>query len=885
MESLPNAVAPVPVASRAKHRTCQALALLGLAVACVGLAAGQTTGPAIAAKHIFQLAPVGQTPRSLAGTARPYTQATPTPIADIVPNFGGGGTITYTCDPSIEATAPGTCNYLNTTIAGLYASTFSNANANIYITFGITGLGESVQYLNFFSYSTYLSALTSHSSGDAVDLAALASLPASEPAIFSGGEVNVTTALGQALGLSGLTGATSTIAACTPGTAGCYNGVITITTPANLSSETGSTQSLYFRQNGGTQPSTAYDFYSIVEHETDEILGTSSCVSTGPGSLQDGCGGSIASAVDLFRYSAASTRVFISTTPGAYFSYNSGTTNVAVYNTLANGEDYADWATNCKHVQDAIGCLGGSFDITNDGGVEISVLDAVGFNRAAAAATYLGGDILTQGTWTGFYGGDGYLIANGASAAPSYASVSFTGDGSYTWTSSTTDPRALQTSNGSSSRIASTYYSAGSFNIKVNLTDGNAHRVALYLLDWDSSGRAETISILNASTNAVLSTQSFSNFHNGVWASWNINGNVIIQVTDTAGANAVVAGVFFDPVPAAAPATAKYGGLDVTTQGTWTGVHGADGNIIATETAVPPAYAAVSVSGAAQYVWSASTSDPRGLQVSSGSGARIASTYYASGSFTINVSVTDGNTHRVALYLLDWDGTARAETITVNNANTHVLLDTENYSNFHGGVYAMWDITGSVTIVVTDTAGANAVVAGLFFSPTPATTATVSYLGTDTSTQGAWTGKYGSTGQVIANGLNNPPGFATLTLAGEGAYTWNGSTTDPRALQTSSGATSGIASTYYASGTFTMNVNLTDGNTHKVSLYLLDWDTATRAETISIIDATSHELLSTQSYSSFHNGDWAVWNVKGNVIIQVTDTGGATAVVSGVFFD
>ncbi len=38
------------------------------------------------------------------------------------------GTITYTCDPSVAAS---TCAYLNTTVAGHYSSTFTNANANV----------------------------------------------------------------------------------------------------------------------------------------------------------------------------------------------------------------------------------------------------------------------------------------------------------------------------------------------------------------------------------------------------------------------------------------------------------------------------------------------------------------------------------------------------------------------------------------------------------------------------------------------------------------------------------------------------------------------------------------------------------------------------------
>lgn len=298
--------------------------------------------------------------------------------------------LSFTCDSSVDAAQAGTCAYLNTTIAGLYNNTFSNIHANIYIEQGITGLGQStVGYANPVTYTSYRNSLIAASSGSALDTAAIASLPVSQPSIYGGGNIELTSALAKALGYSFAYGTTAGGAACFVGTAGCYNGIVTITTLANLSAETGGTQTLYYRQTGGAQPSNAYDYYSIVQHETNEILGASSCVSTGGGSLTNGCAGfAAASAADLFRYKAPGTRVFIDPTPGAYFSYDGGATNGAagaVYNTLANGHDYADFASSCSHVQDAQGCLGQSFDITSNGGAEIGILDAIGYNRVSVA--------------------------------------------------------------------------------------------------------------------------------------------------------------------------------------------------------------------------------------------------------------------------------------------------------------------------------------------------------------------------------------------------------------------------------------------------------------------------------------------------------------------
>ena len=331
-----------------------------------------------------------------------------------------------------------------------------------------------------------------------------------------------------------------------------------------------------------------------------------------------------------------------------------------------------------------------------------------------------------------------------------------------------------------------------------------------------------------------------------------------------------------------ATSAAHYSGLNTTAQGTWTGAYGADGSMIATLASSLPAYATVSVTGDTLYTWSASTSDVRALQTASGSSARIASTYYSPTTFTIDVNLTDGNTHQVALYLVDWDSTVRTESISIVDADTGAILDTETYSSFHNGEYAVWNVAGHVQIQVTRTGGANAVVSGLFFDPVVPSAV---YSGLDTATQGTWPGTYGAGGELIANDVTNPPSYATVSFTGDTLYTWAASSTDVRALQVSSGSSSRIASAYYSPGSFTINVNLTDGNTHRLALYLVDWDSTVRTETISILNAVSGAVLDTETYSSFHNGEYAVWNVTGNVRIQVTRTGGSNGVVSGIFFD
>ena len=100
------------------------------------------------------------------------------------------------------------------------------------------------------------------------------------------------------------------------------------------------------------------------------------------------------SAADLFRYSAQGIRSYIGAGGNqadgslAYFSINSGKTDLAAYNNSPNGADYGDWDSSLNRVQNAYGTPDTSgVNITNDGGSEIAVLDAVGYNLVPLSAT------------------------------------------------------------------------------------------------------------------------------------------------------------------------------------------------------------------------------------------------------------------------------------------------------------------------------------------------------------------------------------------------------------------------------------------------------------------------------------------------------------------
>lgn len=210
----------------------------------------------------------------------------------------GRADVIYTCDPSIGATL---CSSINSIVGGIYDSTFTNANTSIFITFngsppGLPPLPNnfvsgSLRYFNAVSYGTWRSALIGAET-DANDVLAVNdNVPSAEPGLFAGDQIVLTNGEERALGITPTTGINSSFTSnCTIGTSGCYDGIINMST----------LYPFYFRN--GVQPPADYDFYTAVEHETDEILGTTSCL----GFCSDG----YVSPVDLFRYSSAGTRTF-----------------------------------------------------------------------------------------------------------------------------------------------------------------------------------------------------------------------------------------------------------------------------------------------------------------------------------------------------------------------------------------------------------------------------------------------------------------------------------------------------------------------------------------------------------------------------------------------
>jgi hypothetical protein len=190
-------------------------------------------------------------------------------------------------------------------------------------------------------------------------------------------------------------------------------------------------------------------------------------------------------------------------------------------------------------------------------------------------------------------------------------------------------------------------------------------------------------------------------------------------------------------VPTATPlptVLAAFAGADSTTQGTWRGVYGAQGYLLAPASgnypySSVPGYALVDVSDAATYVWTGSTSEPQALQ-KPGASDRIAACWYTGGAFTLDLGITDGQTHRIAFYFLDWDGygspSGRVERVDAQDATTGATLDSRSVGQGNGdsnpkdqftsGKYLIWNVRGHVRFTITNlNTTSNAVLSGAFF--------------------------------------------------------------------------------------------------------------------------------------------------------------------------
>ncbi|HWB54659.1 MAG TPA: S8 family peptidase [Tepidisphaeraceae bacterium] len=516
---------------------------------------------------------------------------------------------------------------------------------------------------------------------------------------------------------------------------------------------------------------------------------------------------------------------------------------------------------------------------------------------------FLKSDTYTQGNWQGFGAGDTYgtigaYIAGESTSFP--AGVTITGGSTVVYADGTRaadrNAAALQQIADPSQRIEAGQTSATSLDVELNLTSPT--RVTLYLADYNNQKRQEKVEVIDPATGDSLSgqyPQIVSNFRDGEYLTYQLTGQVDLRITRQAGPNAILSGVFLDPViatpvlPAVSSNYANYVSTDTTDQGNWQASFGSQGVYLAGQTANLPPFAMTSISGA-----TLASGGRRKSLLDSVDGNGIDKRYFVSDSeIELSMDFTDDLIHQTTFYAADAKNKHISERIDVVDPSTGNVIATQDISNFKTGAYVSFDLTGQVDVYIIRLAGPNAVLNGIFFDAPPG--APVSYVGVDSTTRGNWMGMYGSAADYIpgesSSTLSLGPDYdgasVTVSVLGATPQVTSTNSRNKSALEISSGpSASRILSNLVSRTNMTINLDFSDGVNHQIAIYLADTSTNNkRTEMVQVSDTATGENVAQQRISNFKQGKYVVFNVRGDATIVVSDITGPNAVVGGVFID
>jgi len=130
--------------------------------------------------------------------------------------------------------------------------------------------------------------------------------------------------------------------------------------------------------------------------------------------------------------------------------------------------------------------------------------------------------------------------------------------------------------------------------------------------------------------------------------------------------------------------------------------------------------------GAATSVLNYYSTDVRSLQkyiIQFSATERISSYMYNSQSMQFNVSLSDGQMHRLALYFCDYEQIGRSIVVEAHDAVSGALLDSRALANYTGGIYLVYNYTGQIYFLVKNnnpqsTSATAATISGFFWGGT-----------------------------------------------------------------------------------------------------------------------------------------------------------------------
>lgn len=175
-------------------------------------------------------------------------------------------------------------------------------------------------------------------------------------------------------------------------------------------------------------------------------------------------------------------------------------------------------------------------------------------------------------------------------------------------------------------------------------------------------------------------------------------------------------------------------------------------------------------------------------------------------------------------------------------------------------------------------------------NPPLAPSGTVSFLGQDNETKGAWKERYGADGWVVVGAGESLPAYARVHYIGGAERVWNPGTRDVQALEKPLGPDR-IAAARLAGLHEIIDFEITDGSSREVALYLVDWDWTGRWTVVDVIDSVSRKRLDSRSLVRFGSGRYLRYLVTGRIQFRITNVwtkryqSSPDAGFSGLFFD
>lgn len=162
----------------------------------------------------------------------------------------------------------------------------------------------------------------------------------------------------------------------------------------------------------------------------------------------------------------------------------------------------------------------------------------------------------------------------------------------------------------------------------------------------------------------------------------------------------------------------------------------------------------------------------------------------------------------------------------------------------------------------------------------PQPQASVQFVEADSFTSGSWPRKFGAEGYLLPAITGALP--VPANLSGKEDFVWDKSSSDPRAPFVSPTSSDRTAAGWYGDA-IALDLNVPPESFRRVALYLLDWDRLDRRQRVSVSDSATGAVLDARELSSFGDGTYLVYEIKGAVRLTIEKVSGPNALLNGVF--